>query len=637
MRVKWLPCLLLAAGLCTASLDVQAYEERNLLQQQAEQASLKDMLVMGQKWVNYPAYKDRDGWNQLFGTYRTSVIRNGEKQLSYGWEVVKATDYMEFERTGNRQIMERPFGRNAEAVVQLLLAELAEGKGRFLDQLANGVFHLCEMTSWALSAHLPSQPSHRSLPNSMYHLIDLTAGDLGGMLSWVYYFMHEEFDKLDPEISARLYRELDRRIMTPYLEDDSFWWMAVHYKGQMVNNWNPWCNFNALMCFMLIENDKDRLAKAVWRSMESVDKYLNYVHADGACEEGPAYWGHAPGKLLDYLELLGKITGGKVNLFRVAQVRNMGEYISRSYVGSGWVVNFADASAKGGGDSHLIYRYGKAVGSDELMHFASFLNQDKQMKWSGRDVYRILQAFSIDGDMRKLEPSHEVPAFTWYPETEFYYLSKGDAFLAAKGGYNSESHNHNDAGSCSFWYRQTPILIDAGVGTYTRQTFSNERYSIWTMQSDYHNLPLVNGYSQKDGRQYKARVLKATDKEFSADLAAAYPREAGIKEWKRSYRLSSGKLTVQDRFRLDNPKEKNQVNFLTWGDVKLDEGKVMITVNGVTAELVYNPQLFEAGKETVELTDPRLSSVWGKEVYRLVFKARKLEQNGSYAFTLKFD
>lgn len=94
------------------------------------------------------------------------------------------------------------------------------------------------MTSWALSAHLVTQPTHRALPTPIYPLIDLTAGDLGSLLSWVYYFMHEEFDKIDPEISRRLYRELDERIMKPYLNNDSFWWLAANYKGQMVNNWN---------------------------------------------------------------------------------------------------------------------------------------------------------------------------------------------------------------------------------------------------------------------------------------------------------------------------------------------------------------------------------------------------------------
>lgn len=34
-------------------------------------------------------------------------------------------------------------------------------------------------------------------------------------------------------------------------------------------------------------------------------------------------------------------------------IKNMGEYISRSYIGNGWVVNFADASARGEGTHTL--------------------------------------------------------------------------------------------------------------------------------------------------------------------------------------------------------------------------------------------------------------------------------------------
>lgn len=271
---------------CTS---IRAYTERNILGKSINVENLMNILVMDRKWVKYPSYNDRTGWHKFFGGYRDEVIKNGEKQLDYEWKVVKATDYIEFERSGNRQIMEKPFDDNNYAIVQLLLAELAEGKGRFTDQLINGVFHTCEMTSWTLSAHLVRQPSYRSLPSDQYQEIDLTAGDLGAMLSWVYYFMHEEFDKIDPEISRRLYRELDRRIMTPYLENDSYWWLALDYNGQMVNNWNPWCNSNCLMTFMLLENDEERLAKAVYRSMQSVDKFLNYVHYDGACEEGPSY------------------------------------------------------------------------------------------------------------------------------------------------------------------------------------------------------------------------------------------------------------------------------------------------------------------------------------------------------------
>lgn len=583
-------------------IKVAAYTERNFLQHVAAQESLAECLVLNQKWVQYPSYKVREGWSRFLGEYKDEIIKNGESLLGYTWKVVKATDYLEFERSGNREIMERPFDDNNQAIVRLMLAELAEGRGRFIDQLINGVFHTCEMTSWALSAHLVTQPTHRALPTPIYPLIDLTAGDLGSLLSWVYYFMHEEFDKIDPEISRRLYRELDERIMKPYLNNDSFWWLAANYKGQMVNNWNPWCNSNCLMTFMLLENDVDRLSKAVSRSMQSVDKFLNYVHSDGACEEGPSYWGHASGKCLDYLVLLNRITGGKISIFDNPQIKAMGEYIARSYVGNGWVVNFADASAKGGGDPYLIYRYGKAVKSDILKQFASMQNKGSKISFRGRDLFRILEAFLVEDELCAYQEAYTGVSYTWYPETEFCYVRNKKAFFAAKGGYNDESHNHNDAGSFSLWVNNMPVIIDAGVGTYTRQTFSSERYTIWTMQSNYHNLPMINGVPQKYGRRYKATEVKATKNSFSANIATAYPDEAGVKKWIRSYTMKSDALMISDRFELNEIKKENVINFLSWGDIIIKDGVIEISVNGVKGTLKYDTKMFKVKKECVKLT-----------------------------------
>lgn len=84
--------------------------------------------------------------------------------------------------------------------------------------------------------------------------------------------------------------------------------------------------------------------------------------------------------------------------------------------------------------------------------------------------------------------------------------NKSGLFFAAKGGYNNESHNHNDAGTFSLYLHTTPVFIDAGVGTYTRQTFSSERYTIWTMQSNYHNLPMINGVPNHSEQNIKQRT-----------------------------------------------------------------------------------------------------------------------------------
>jgi hypothetical protein len=629
--------------LLICSFQVHAYTERDLLQKTASLEQIKSALIVDQQWVPYPSYLNRSGWASFLGDTGEYFIRQGEKRLTYEWRIVPATAYIEFERSGNRRIMEDPFGQNNQAIADLFMAELAEGKGRFIDQLINGVFYCCEMSSWVLSAHLGgAQVSRRSLPDNKKHVIDLTSGDLSSILAWVYYYFHDEFDKVNPVISERLRQELQERTLDTFMNDSSFWWMAFDYKpGMMINNWNPWCNFNILQTFFLLENDRDKLAEAVHRTMVSVDKFINYTHSDGACEEGPSYWSHAAGKMYDYLQMLYDGTGGKVSIFDLPVIKNMGEYIVRSYVGNGWVVNFADASAKGGGNSPLIYRYGKAVGSEDMVRFAAYLNStsNKIPVSSGRDVFRTLQTLLHFDEMQQVSPAYETPSYTWYPETEFCYMSnKNGFFVATKGGYNNESHNHNDTGTFSLYLDTLPVFIDAGVGTYTRQTFSSERYSIWTMQSNYHNLPLINGAAQSFGTKYKASDVKFNPArmQFSTNIATAYPQEAGVKQWTRAYTLNRNELKIEDRFSLHEPKTANQINFLTWGTVDISHpGEVIVEISNIKAKLSYDNNIFTPTIETITLDDARLSNVWGKEIYRVSLNAKKIIPSGTYTYTIR--
>lgn len=640
--MKTLKQISLICLLFLCAFQLSAYTEKNMLQKQADLSLVKSALIMNQEWVPYPSYTDRSGWDRLLGDAKDSFIQKGEKQLNYEWKVVKATDYIEFERSGNRDIMQNPFGSNNRAIADLFMAELAEGKGRFIDPLIDGVFHSCEMTSWALSAHLGrEQTSRHSLPDNKKPVIDLTSGDLSSLLSWIYYYLHPEFDKVNPVVSDRLRTELQERTLDAYMHTDTYWWMAFHYKpGMMVNNWNPWCNFNVLQCFFLLENDRDKLAEAVYRTMVSVDKFINYTHEDGACEEGPSYWGHAAGKMYDYLQMLYDGTGGKISLFQEPMIKAMGEYIARSYVGNNWVVNFADASAKGGGNAAVIYRYGKAVQSEVMKQYAAYLNSlSTQPSSAGLDIFRTLQSLLYRHEMEKETPVYQSPAYTWYPETEFCYMThKNGFFLATKGGYNNESHNHNDAGTFSLYLNKTPIFIDAGVGTYTRQTFSSERYTIWTMQSNYHSVPMINGVPQSFGAKYKATQVRFNPKRmtFSANIATAYPAEAAVKEWVRSYTLSSHAVKITDVFTLDKTNQANQIHFLTWGNVDISrEGEITVEVDKEKVCLTYDKQMFSPSVDTIVLEDPRLSNVWGKEIYRISLKAKKQTLSGIYSYTIQ--
>lgn len=623
------------------SFRAGAHSERNYLQNCITNEDLSKVLQLNQEWITYPDYKDRKGWDLFWGEKKDSVIVLGHKALGYQWKPILATSYLEFKKTGSRNAMQEPFMSNNYAIASLFYAELAEGKGRFIPQIIDGVMQLCEMTSWTVSAHLHYQTSGFSFPDHREHYIDLVAARVGSMLSWIYVFLADEFDKENPLIALRLRSELQKRILDTYMREDHFWWMAFNATPEtMVNNWNPWCNSNVLQCFMLLENDREKLSKAVYRTMTSVDKYINYVKGDGACEEGPVYWGHAAGKLYDYLQLLKVLTNGQADIFQKPLIKDMGEYIARSFIGNGWVVNFADASAKGGGEPALIFRYGKAVNSDEMCRYASYiLRYGFVKKTELLDTYRILESVLYEDSITVTQASLKPSDYSWYPETQFCYMRNADEkyFFAAKGGYNNESHNHNDAGSFIFFVDELPVFIDAGVGTYTRQTFSSERYNIWTMTSDYHNLPNINGYAQKFGSAYKATdvVFNPDTKTFSVDIASAYPDQAEVNNWRRTYKLEKDSFVVTDDFDLKKVTGSTTVFFQTVADVtQLKPGLLSLVTGNKELMFEYDSHLLEFGKEKIAIEDSKLSSVWGNEMTRIQFRLRNNITSGTFYFKL---
>ena len=631
-------------------------------------------------WFPYPAYKDREGWNAIMGEHIDYVIKAGEKYLDYKWQNVDATSYLAYERTGERTVMEKPLSDNRNVLNSLVMAELAEGKGRFIDQIINGTWHLAHMESWVLSAHLPRQHTGRALPDPDQQIIDLGSAPLGAEMAVEYHFFHEVFDEIDPVISKVIYNAIEKQILKPYLNVDNQmanWWLAYDLKpGAVVNNWNPWCNADVMLAYLLIDKNQDRRHKAIRQSLKSVDKFLAYIKTDGACEEGPAYWGHAAGKLYDYLQIMYDATGGKLSLYQDPQIKAMGEYISRSYVGDQWVVNFADASAKLSMTVPLIYNYGTAIGSSEMCDFAVYNLMDKKngkfqkpLPTIRKDIFRVLESLkcivpitervnqlnaeieggaSVEDCARKLRSA--VPSFTWYPETEFCYIKNAsDWFFAAKGGHNNESHNHNDIGTFLLYKGSVPIFADAGVGTYTKKTFSEERYTIWSMLSDWHNLPVINGKTQKNGREYRSADVyvssKGKTKTFRLDISGAYREGTDCRSWIREYNVSDKLLTITDSYELKQRYAPDVLNFVVQGKVLLPgdsassgyvvkQGEVVIENQGVAFRVVHAAGLVPS-VSVMELDDPRLSNVWGPSLRRVSFTGPETAPvKGKYVFKI---
>jgi hypothetical protein len=528
-----------------------------------------------------------------------------------------------------------------------------EGKERFLDDIMNGVWTLCEETYWGVPAHLGLQKKGNGLPDVKEPTVDLFAAETGALLSWTYYLLGKELDEISPLITERIEYEIKRRIITPNLKRDDFWWMGF---DREVNNWNPWICSNWLTSVLIIEDNPERRIRSIYKILQCLDNFLNPYPRDGGCDEGPGYWNRAGGSLFDCLELLLSASKGQINVFDQALIKEIGRYIYRVYIHYPYFINFADAAAKVNPNASVMFRYGEKIKDIKLKGFGAFLARKQgwgQGPLSGGFgvLGRVIPALFNLKELLKEQPLEPIKRDFWLPELQVMGSRSDEGshqglYLACKGGHNDESHNHNDVGNFIVYSDGYPAIIDVGVETYTAKTFSDQRYEIWTMQSAYHNLPTINGFMQKDGEEYKALDVKyrAGDKNvsFSLDISQAYPEEALVQSWNRQISLNRGsEVKIRDKFALEKVKQDLIMNLMCWRKPEVvEEGQIQLInpeqiKQSSVVQISYNKNRFIPEIETIPIEDSRLKNSWGSQIYRIRLRCRDTPQRGEYLICIR--
>ena len=658
---------ILAALIVAAS--VSAKTENKLFENLYASAEGKETLFRvgsAAQWLPYPAYSDRAGWDAFLTSARKkAMIEEAEKELDYEWQTLYASDYLLYEQTGDRGIMKKEI-RNRAVLHHLILGELAEGKGRFLPKIADGMWFETQRHSWDHAQHTTRQSSRRTLPGYDEKFITLHSAVNASTLAMAFHFFKEELDKMEPTICQTVYRALEEHTFKPFLDesldDRAHAFFGFKDKGQIINNWDPYCCIYTTLAYMLVDRDQERLDRAMQRSSQAIDAYLSYITQDGACDEGPSYWRMAFGKIYEYARLISDATAGRVNALGDPFLRRMGEFKMKTDLGDNWVMDYGDAEPRAfEGTQMLLYRFADGIGSEQLKDYAltKFVdakkNRFRSFKSYTSEIYTALEDLRFEkqllGDFKTVEAREsDLSAFVskveqgiqseWYAETQQAVIRNGRGWvLAAKGGHNGESHNHNDTGSGMLFINGIPVLIDPGTGTYVKATFSKDRYTLWHIGSYAHNVPILGSSAQKDGKEYGSSMAECDlgAGTFRTEFAGAYGPESGFSRLERSWTLEQDRLTLVDSWTRTAAKGNLAENFLTnatirqpgekLGEYKVRKGELGLECRSFDGKRKVNvvmqyPSGYSLAVLPHDLDDKRLSSAWGPFVYRVIFSRK---------------
>ena len=612
----------------------------------------KETATMG--WfVPGPCVRDREIWRNLPGKVRRRYVDRAARYAGQPWPQLLASDWVRFFVDGNRAGYESKYGALRRRLGDETVAWcLHPDDTALLTDLIDGVMLVCEQMAWQLPAHnnyvrdAPQLP----WPDMQRPVLDLFACETGAQLASILYACG---DRLPAAVRAIVRQRLRERIIQPYL-NDHFWWMGDG--DEPMCNWTAWCTQNVLATVLMSDaadcDERTRLA-AIAKACRSLDCFLKDYGDDGGCVEGAGYWHEAAVCLSGCLTILDGVAPEVFEPLRhEPKIVNMCTYALKMLARGGWCFNFSDCAPRLGRMGVREYRYARAVGDGAMTSYAASdwwrsLDEADATGLTARTnvMYQLWEAQEASA-MRRIalerrpdsgKNGRRLPE-GWFPSTGVAVLRDDRLDVAVKAGCNGASHSHNDTGNVIVYRDGQPVLIDLGVGTYTRKTFSPERYDIWTMQSSWHNLPDFDGVMQGASAECRAgnvRVVGVDDGidgggsaagdnagvaigTVAADLTHAWPRAARLWRYSRSIRLDRGAHELVVRDDAQGRYDRARMHWImAYRPEPLPGEPGALAVGGARVALYADGVPVRWVVESVPLEDDQLRRNWGARIWRV--------------------
>lgn len=575
--------------------------------------------------MSLPTAADRAFWNGMDPRTRETLLAEADALHRAPWPQPLLSDWAAYARTGERSAYERAlFLRNRRTRLAVIAAALDPSEDRLRDA-ADGLWLKVEQSTWCWPAHDDVFSRGMRVPDGRHPFVDLGAGEDAALVAWAALLLGGDLEHVAAGLRERLAAEARERVLEPFVG------RAWHWEGteDHVHNWAPWIHGNLLPAAIAFAEPALR-ARVITRCVDGLDRYLAQLPADGAIDEGFAYWWQGAGRAFDALALLDEAAGGAVTTaVREGALQGLAElarFPQRMQVGPGWFASFSDAEARAdaGIPWHVLYRAARLCALPDTAVFARAEQGDRVLCGLDDGVHAGLGRMLAElrdvrsGALTDAAPTSSVHA---HPRDVFFssigvgLRERAGLGVVVKSGHNGENHNHNDLGSVAVAVDGVPLLPDLGRMTYRSETFSERRYELWNTRSDWHSTPLPRGAVQLPGAQWRSEAT-AIDDGWRLDLTAAYP---GGDRWLRTVQVTDAGIRVLDESAALADAATRIVLVCAGVPVRQDDGTVLVPGRHGSRGLLLRYDPAEVAFETVEVDDPYLRRSWGDQVTRMLF------------------
>ena len=322
------------------------------------------------------------------------------------------------------------------------------------------------------------------------------------------------------------------------------WWAKVDH------NWNQVCNSGlAIGALAVAETDPDLALSIVTKAIANLPYALKSYGPDGVWGEGPGYWGYATDYTAYGISAFQSAFGQDFGLTQQPGMSLTGYFPIYSAGPTGYMLNYADAGEKSKlGAPHPAMWLANVYNNN---HFSDFVIE--QLETRTANVYDVIwyRPYANSAAARDPDKYFEGKVALYFSRSS--WSDPNGLWVGVKAGYNKVNHAHLDLGNFEIDALGVRWARDLGSDDYNLPDyFGKLRYTYYRLNSLSHNVPVLDGKSQREDAT--SRFLKHAEgvsEPYSViDFTEAYKDYATSAQ--RGLKVVGGRkaILIQDEFTL---------------------------------------------------------------------------------------